>query len=72
MLAPAALRKIDVASVLFFLGILMSVGALDSAGILHSLAEILDKAVSSNESILATLIGFASAMIDNVPLVVSS
>jgi Na+/H+ antiporter NhaD/arsenite permease-like protein len=32
LLAPAALRKIDTSGVLFFLGILLSVGAMDSAG----------------------------------------
>lgn len=47
----------------------MSVGALDSAGILRSTAEVLDKAISS-DALLASMIGVASAVIDNVPLVV--
>lgn len=71
LLAPAALKKIDTSGVLFFLGILLSVGALDSAGILRSLAEILDKTFP-NETIIATLIGLASALIDNVPLVAAT
>jgi Na+/H+ antiporter NhaD/arsenite permease-like protein len=70
LMAPAALRKIDTSGVLFFLGILMSVGALDAAGILKALAELLDKSISS-DSLLASMIGIASSVIDNVPLVVS-
>lgn len=69
LMAPAALRKIDTSGVLFFLGILMSVGALDAAGILKALAELLDQSISS-DSLLATMIGIASSVIDNVPLVV--
>lgn len=71
LMAPAALKKIDTSGVLFFLGILLSVGALDSAGILRSLAEFLDSNIP-NESIVAGLIGFASAIIDNVPLVAAT
>lgn len=71
LLAPAALRKIDTSGVLFFTGILMSVAALDSAGILKALAEFLDKTISS-EYILASVIGVASALIDNVPLVAAT
>lgn len=70
LMAPAALRKIDTSGVLFFLGILMSVGALDAAGILKALAQLLDQSISS-DSLLATMIGIASSVIDNVPLVVS-
>lgn len=69
--APAALKKIDTSGVLFFLGILLSVGALDSAGILRSLAELLDKNIPS-ESLIAVLIGIASSLIDNVPLVAAT
>jgi len=71
LMAPAALKKIDTSGVLFFLGILLSVGALDSAGILRSLAEVLDRTVP-NEAIVAALIGLASALIDNVPLVAAT
>ena len=49
----------------------MSVGALDSAGVLRSLAEFLDHTISSN-TLLATIIGMASALIDNVPLVAAT
>jgi Na+/H+ antiporter NhaD/arsenite permease-like protein len=71
LMAPAALRKIDTSGVLFFLGILLSVGAMDSAGILRSLAEMLDKNIP-NDAIVATLIGVFSAIIDNVPLVAAT
>lgn len=71
LMAPAALRKIDTSGVLFFLGILLSVGALDSAGILRSVAEFLDKTIPS-ETLVATIIGLASAVIDNVPLVAAT
>jgi Na+/H+ antiporter NhaD/arsenite permease-like protein len=71
LMAPAALRKIDTSGVLFFLGILLSVGALDSAGLLQSLAKFLENNIP-NESIIATLIGLASAVIDNVPLVAAT
>jgi Na+/H+ antiporter NhaD/arsenite permease-like protein len=71
LMAPAALKKIDTSGVLFFLGILLSVGALDSAGILRSLAEFLDTNIP-NDNIVATIIGIASAIIDNVPLVAAT
>src|SRR4029079_8130710 len=54
--------------VLFFLGILLCIGALDVAGYLTQLAQFLDSTIG-NISIIATLIGIISAIIDNVPLV---
>lgn len=71
LMAPAALKKIDTSGVLFFLGILLSVGALDSAGVLRTLAEFLDSHIPS-QAIIAALIGLASAVIDNVPLVAAT
>ncbi|CAM6000121.1 unnamed protein product [Sphagnum balticum] len=71
LMAPAALRKIDTSGVLFFLGILMSVGALDSAGILRSVAEFLDNTFP-DRSLIASIIGLVSAVIDNVPLVAAT
>lgn len=71
LLVPNALRKIDTSGVLFFLGILMSVGALDSAGILVSVAQFLDSNVP-DRSLIATIIGVVSALIDNVPLVAAT
>ena len=63
-----ALRKIDTPSILFFLGILMSIAALEAEGILPRLAERLDKA-AGNLDVLAIGIGFLSSVFDNVPLV---
>jgi Na+/H+ antiporter NhaD/arsenite permease-like protein len=68
---PAALAKIDTSGVLFFLGILLSIGALDSAGVLKQLALTLDANIPSQE-LVAAAIGLASALIDNVPLVAAS
>lgn len=65
---PAILTKIDTSSILFFLGILLAINALEVAGILNDLAGWLERAVS-NQVLIATLIGFLSAIIDNVPLV---
>ena len=68
---PEAFRKIDVSGVLFFLGILLGVGALQSAGLLTALASWLDANVQS-QVMLAGLIGVLSAVIDNVPLVAAT
>jgi len=64
----AALRRIDMSSVLFFLGILLAVGALGSMNVLTSLAEYL-QATLKNQSLIAVIIGLVSAVVDNVPLV---
>ena len=66
-----ALTRIDKSSVLFFLGILLAVGALEATGILTGLATGLDKTIG-NKDIIVTIIGLASAIIDNVPLVAAS
>lgn len=66
-----ALSRIDVPSVLFFLGILMAVGALSSMQLLFRFAGFLDS-IFGNLPIIVTLIGVLSAVIDNVPLVAAS
>lgn len=66
--AAAALTRIDVPSVLFFLGILLAVGALESMQTLHHFATALNQWLG-DERIIITLIGVLSAIIDNVPLV---
>jgi len=63
-----ALRKIDTSSILFFLGILLAVSALQLFGILGQLAGFIVKHIK-NEYITGTLLGLFSALIDNVPLV---
>ncbi len=57
--------------VMFFLGLLMSVEALSSAGLLQTLAGDLVQAVPRPDA-LAGAIGLASALIDNVPLVAAT
>jgi Na+/H+ antiporter NhaD/arsenite permease-like protein len=66
-----ALRKIDTPSILFFLGILISIGALQSAGLLTQLAQQLDAKIG-NESVIVIMIGLLSSVIDNVPLVAAA
>ena len=69
--AAGALARIDVPSVLFFLGILLAVGALESMLTLHHFAEYLAHTLGDNRVII-TLIGLLSAVVDNVPLVAAS
>ena len=69
--AAGALTRIDVPSVLFFLGILLAVAALESMEILHHFASYLDKTFGDNR-IIITLIGILSSIVDNVPLVAAS
>lgn len=62
------LKHIDMPTILFFLGILMSVSALQSAGILTEVAQFLDKNIHEVFTITG-IIGLLSSVIDNVPLV---
>lgn len=71
MKVPVALAKLDTAGILFFLGILMSIGVLDKSGLLKELAVFLSDNLPSLD-IIATVIGIASALIDNVPLVAAT
>ncbi len=70
------LRKVDTASVLFFLGILLAVASLQSAGQLGELANALDSSIgtSSEQGVYSVgiIIGLLSAIVDNVPLVAAS
>lgn len=63
-----AVRQIDMSTILFFLGILMAVSALDQAGILSDLATTLNKKFH-NVYIITGIIGILSSVVDNVPLV---
>lgn len=65
---PSILSRIDTSSVLFFLGILLCVDALQTADLLRELARWLDQTIG-NLPLIATLIGIFSAIVDNVPLV---
>ncbi len=70
------LRKIDTASVLFFLGILLAVASLQSAGQLRTMAAALDSSIGTSEETgiyaISMIIGLLSAIVDNVPLVAAS
>ena len=68
---PHILTKIDVSSILFFLGILLAIDALNAAGLLTQLAQWLNVHVH-NQTEIVTLIGILSAIIDNVPLVAAT
>lgn len=80
--AHKALSRIEISSILFFLGILMAVGGLESlvygvaengdpVGTLRYLAEVLQAAIP-NQDVVVILLGVFSAIIDNVPLVAAS
>ncbi len=66
-----ALTKIEMPSILFFLGILMAVGALESLGMLFEFAQTLNQTIP-NSDIVVAILGTGSAIIDNVPLVAAS
>ena len=65
------LKHIDMSTILFFLGILMAVAALESAGILSGFATGLNEHLH-NVYAINTLIGILSSVVDNVPLVAAS
>lgn len=66
-----ALTRIDMSSLVFFVGILLSVATLEHTQILKSLAVWLDQIVG-RQDVIVILIGLASAVVDNVPLVAAS
>ena len=66
-----ALQHVEFSTILFFLGILLAVGALQCTGILGSMANWLDKTIG-NQGVIVTVIGMISAVIDNVPLVAAA
>jgi len=66
-----ALSRIDMSSIVFFIGILLAVSVLEHAHILSSLATWLDETVG-RQDLIVLLIGLVSAVVDNVPLVAAS
>lgn len=64
----AIFSRIDLGTILFFMGILMAVSALQSAGILKEVSTYLDEEVH-NVYVINTIVGILSSIIDNVPLV---
>lgn len=67
----ATLHRIDTPTILFFLGILLAVASLDTSGHLPWMANVLDRHVG-NIYLINGIIGFLSAIVDNVPLVAAS
>jgi Na+/H+ antiporter NhaD/arsenite permease-like protein len=65
------IEKIDMPSILFFLGILLAVGALQTMGMLTSVAAWLTDNLK-NQTVVVTIIGLLSAIVDNVPLVAAA
>ena len=63
------LSKIDLSTIMFFLGILMAVAVLQEIGILTSLGEGLNEAFAGNYYLINGIIGVMSSIVDNVPLV---
>ena len=66
-----ALTRIDMSSVVFFIGILLSVAVLEHTHILTSIAQWLDRTVG-RQDVIVMIIGLVSAVVDNVPLVAAS
>ena len=62
------LKRIDTTTIMFFLGILLAVSALQGTGILNTMGEFLENKVH-NVYLINIAIGFLSAFVDNVPLV---
>ncbi|MBO4954959.1 MAG: sodium:proton antiporter NhaD [Muribaculaceae bacterium] len=68
---PKVISRVDMPSILFFLGILMAVAVLQSSGILTEAAAALDNHVH-NVYVIDTILGILSSIVDNVPLVAAS
>ena len=66
-----AMSRIEFSSILFFLGILLAVASLQTIGTLFNFAQTLNQTIPST-NVVILLLGFASAIIDNVPLVAAS
>lgn len=66
-----ALTRIDMGSIIFFVGILLAVATLEHSHILHALALWLDQTVGRLD-VIVSVIGLLSAIVDNVPLVAAA
>ena len=63
------MSKIDLSTIMFFLGILMAVAVLQEIGVLTAMGEGLNEAFSGNYYLINGIIGVLSSIVDNVPLV---
>ena len=66
------LARIDLGTIMFFLGILMTVGALQEVGVLKQVGQFLDEVSNGNVYVVTGAIGVLSSIVDNVPLVASA
>lgn len=66
-----ALMRIDMSSIVFFIGILLAVATLEHSHILDAIARWLDHSVG-RQDVIVTIMGLVSAVVDNVPLVAAS
>jgi Na+/H+ antiporter NhaD/arsenite permease-like protein len=66
-----ALKRIDMSSIVFFIGILLAVATLEHTHILASLAGWFDQTIG-RLNVIVVVIGLVSAIVDNVPLVAAS
>ena len=65
------LSRIDMATIMFFLGILMAVATLSEVGVLTAMGQWLDETIG-NDYLITGAIGILSSIVDNVPLVAAS
>lgn len=63
------LSRIDLSTIMFFLGILMAVAVLQEVGVLSMLGAVLDSTFEGNHFLVTGIIGVLSSIVDNVPLV---
>ncbi len=63
------LSRIDMATILFFLGILLAVATLQETGVLSAFGKWLNEASDGNHYLVTGIIGVVSSIVDNVPLV---
>ena len=63
------LSKIDLSTIMFFLGILMAVAVLQEVGVLKLMGSMLDSTFEGNHFLVTGIIGVLSSIVDNVPLV---
>lgn len=68
----SAMKKVDLAGLLFFTGVLLAIGALDAAGVLTQYATWINELCKHSAVRLSLLLGLSSAIVDNVPLVEAS
>lgn len=66
-----ALMRIDMSSIVFFIGILLAVATLEHSHVLHAVAQWLDQTIGRQDMIV-TIMGLVSAIVDNVPMVAAS